>query len=112
MSCVRAAPTAAPAMRPATRSTVMAAGNTSVGEHDGTAQGVYEQLGHGPGHCPYLPPTLLPSLPSFGAGDGTQTYSTDFLPLSYTPPTRMPCLLNPTYISAPHYTPKYTCRES
>lgn len=39
MSCVRAAPTAAPAMRPATRSTVMAAGSTSVGEHDGTAQG-------------------------------------------------------------------------
>lgn len=31
MSCVRAAPTAVPAMRPAMRNTVMAVGNTSKG---------------------------------------------------------------------------------
>lgn len=68
MLCVRAAPTAVPAMRPATRSTVMAAGNTSVGEHDGTAQGMYEQLGHGSSHHSYLPPSppsYPPALPPF-----------------------------------------------
>lgn len=36
MSCVRAAPTAAPATRPAMPSTVMAVGSTLVGEHCGT----------------------------------------------------------------------------
>lgn len=82
MSCVRAAPTAAPAMRPATRSTVTAAGSTSVGEHDGTAQGSENSkavaLVTVPISLLLFPPTLLPSLPSFGAGDGTQIYSTDF----------------------------------
>lgn len=38
MSCVRVAPIAAPAMRPAMQSTVTAVGSTSVGEH-GTRQG-------------------------------------------------------------------------
>lgn len=38
MSCVRAAPTAAPAMRPVMLSTVMAVGNTSVGECGGKGQ--------------------------------------------------------------------------
>lgn len=54
MSCVRAGPTAALAMRPAMRSTVMAVGSTSVGEH-GIGQGD-EQLGHSP------PTTVLPVL--------------------------------------------------
>lgn len=35
MSCGKAAPTAVPAMRPDMRSTVMAVGSTSVGEHNG-----------------------------------------------------------------------------
>lgn len=38
MSCVRAAPTAVPATRPATPSTVMAVGSTLVGEQE-TGQG-------------------------------------------------------------------------
>lgn len=38
MSCDRAVPTAAPAMRPAMQSTVMAVGNTSVGKRGETGQ--------------------------------------------------------------------------
>lgn len=43
MSCVRAAPTAAPAMRPDMRNTVTAVGNTSVGENVlGQLKGAYK----------------------------------------------------------------------
>lgn len=50
MSCVRAAPTAVPAMRPAMRNTVMAVGNTSVGLDQG--QMAYEgQHWHASDRC-------------------------------------------------------------
>lgn len=67
MSCVRVAPTAVPAMRPATRSTVMAAGSTLVGEH-GIGWAMDGQLGHSPtpripsvfqAPSPIIPHTLI-----------------------------------------------------
>lgn len=64
MSCVRAAPTAAPAMRPDMQNTVMAVGNTSVGENMlGQDSRAYAQLGHGPTHLSLPPPHKAPPSP-------------------------------------------------
>jgi hypothetical protein len=96
MSCVRAVPTAAPAMKPAMQSTVMAVESTSVGEHDGMHGQLSHRRTHQESSCPLLPiphytlsfkSSLCPSLqfprntPSYchtfflffsGTGDGTQ----------------------------------------
>lgn len=53
MSCVRAAPTAAPAMRLVTRSTVMAVGNTLVGE-----RGTGQRMDSWATAHPWIPPVL------------------------------------------------------
>lgn len=61
MSCVRAAPTAAPAMRPATQNTVTAVGSTLVSKH-GTGQ-----LSHS---TPAIPP-IHHYLPYFRSSSST-----------------------------------------
>lgn len=112
MSCVRAAPTAAPAMRLVTRSTVMAVGNTLVGE-SGTGQRMDGQLGHSTSlhsSCPSGPihgcPPYFRSSPSI----------IDLYPLLQVPsPVSLilPYFLNPTYTALGtrhHYTFRPTSR--